>query len=53
VVALVLALLRSTATALVTGRIAWRGTNYALADLRAARLEPRHEVRQSRNSPRT
>jgi len=57
VLALVLALLRSTATALVTGRIAWRGTHYALADLRAAQRaaqrEPRHEARQSRNSPRT
>lgn len=57
VLALVLALLRSTATALATGRIAWRGTSYALDELRAAQRaaprEPRREARQSRNSPRT
>ncbi len=49
VLALVLALLRSTATALVTGRIAWRGTSYDVAELRAAQ----RGARQSRNRPRT
>ncbi len=39
VLALVFALLRSTLLALVTGRIDWRGTSYALAELRAAQRE--------------
>ena len=64
--ALVWALLRSTFATLSSGRVEWRGTSYALADLRAARerdaarrppLRPRaREVepsRQSKNNPRT
>lgn len=49
VVALVLALLRSTLATLVTRRIEWRGTSYALADLRRAQ----RTRDQSRNNPRT
>jgi GT2 family glycosyltransferase len=40
VLALVAALLRSTFAALVTGRIAWRGTSYEVAELRAALRDP-------------
>ncbi len=66
VLALVFALWRSTAAALVTGRIDWRGTSYAVPELQAAqRARPRarsraqrgqrgqRNVGQSRNSPRT
>ena len=49
VLGLVLALLRSTLATLVTRRIEWRGTSYALADLRRAQ----RARDQSRNNPRT
>ena len=49
VVALVLALLRSTLATLVSGRVEWRGTSYELADLRRAQ----RARDQSRNNPRT
>ncbi len=67
VMALVWAMVRSTFATLASGRIEWRGTSYALADLRAARerdaarRQPRSRAEareagptgQSRNRPRT